>query len=164
MIPLLKQIKSASAGNNMDKCQYCDRDERFKSLFFEVCELTVSTVFLCKDQTLPGRCTIMYKDHINELYQIPEDKREQYIKDICALEEALMEIFHPDKLNMAYYGDKCNHVHFTICPKYEDKLGWGEAFFTFPPEEERVFLTDAQYKQRIEQIKSIVLEKRLCSG
>lgn len=105
----------------------------------------------------------MYKDHINELYQIPEVKREQYIKDICALEEALMEIFHPDKLNMAYYGDNCNHVHFTICPKYEDKLGWGEAFVVFPPEKEREFLTDEQYEQRIEQIKRIVLKKRFCS-
>ena len=137
---------------NMEKCQYCERNDRFRSLLFEVCKLQVSTVFLCKDQTLPGRCTIMYKEHYSELYQIPANERDQYIQDICALQETLVEIFHPDKLNIAYYGDKCSHVHFTICPKYKDRLGWGEAFVNFPLEEDRIYLSESQYEQRIKQI------------
>lgn len=144
----------------MGSCQYCDRDERFRSLLFEVCKLSCSTVFLCRDQTLPGRCTIMYQDHCKELYQIPEENLYAYMKDVCALQEALMELYHPAKLNTAYYGDKCPHVHFTICPKYEDKLGWGGPFVNFPPEEERVYLSEEEYRIRMEEIRTLVLKKR----
>ena len=144
----------------MGSCQYCERDERFRPLLFEVCQLSCSTVFLCKDQTLPGRCTIMYQDHCKELYEIPEEKRNAYMQDVCALQETLVELFQPAKLNTAYYGDKCPHVHFTICPKYEDKLGWGGPFVNFPAEEVRVFLTEDQYRQRMDSIRTLVLKKR----
>lgn len=144
----------------MQSCQYCQRPERFRSLLFEVCTLPCSTVFLCKDQTLPGRCTIMYKDHCAELCEIPEKERNEYIKDVCTLQETLMELYRPAKLNTAYYGDKCPHVHFTICPKYEDKLGWGGPFVNFPPEEHKVTLTPEQYQSAIENIRTLVLKKR----
>ena len=49
-------------------CYYCDRDEGFRELLFEICDLKASKIFLCKDQTLPGRCTIMFKDHYEEIY------------------------------------------------------------------------------------------------
>ena len=144
----------------MEKCQYCDRDARFRSLLFEVCTLPSSTVFLCKDQTLPGRCTIMYKEHCSELYEIPENSRNEFMKDVCALQETLVELFRPDKLNTAYYGDKCRHVHFTICPKYEGKLGWGGPFVNFPSEEDKVYLPDEEYMQRMDKIRQLVLKKR----
>lgn len=56
---------------NVKGCYYCDQDEGFRSLLFKICDLKASSVFLCKDQTLPGRCTIMFRDHYNELYEIP---------------------------------------------------------------------------------------------
>jgi len=102
----------------------------------------------------------MYREHCSELYEIPESSRNELMKDVCALQETLVELFHPDKLNMAYYGDKCPHVHFTLCPKYEDKLGWGGPFVNFPPEEDRVYLSDEAYTERMDKIRQLVLKKR----
>lgn len=141
-------------------CYYCDRDAEFRSLLFEVCDLRVSTVFLCKDQTLPGRCTIMYRDHVEELFLIPKKKRDVFVDDVCLLAETLSELFQADKINYAIYGDACRHVHFTLCPKYKDKLGWGRPFVLFPEKQDLVYLADEEVADRMRLLKE-TLEKKL---
>ena len=140
-------------------CYYCDRDEGFRELLFEICDLKASKIFLCKDQTLPGRCTIMFKDHYEEIYEIPKAERDLYIDDVCALAQTIKELFGADKINYGTYGDCCRHVHYTICPKYEGKLGWGTTFVMFPDPEERIYLTDEEYEERKALIKKTVCAK-----
>lgn len=139
-------------------CYYCDRDKDFRELLFELCDLKVSKVFFCKDQTLPGRCTIMYRDHVEELYEIPEPERSEYIADVCALAQTIRELYGADKINYGIYGDEVRHVHFTVCPKYRDKLGWGRPFEMFP--EHRVFLTPEEYTAEMARLKDALLKRR----
>ncbi len=143
----------------MDGCYYCERDSGFQELLFEVCDLRASKVFLCKDQTLPGRCTIMYKDHYEEIYEIPKQQRDLYMDDVCLLASTIKHLFNPDKINYGIYGDECRHVHYTVCPKYKGKLGWGKPFVLFPDPSERVYLTDEEYEERIS-----ILRKELLSA
>ena len=145
---------------NVKGCYYCDQDEGFRSLLFKICDLKASTVFLCKDQTLPGRCTIMFRDHYNELYEIPKEERDAFMDDVCALAQTIKELFGADKINYAIYGDEVPHVHFTLCPKYKGRLGWGGPFVLFPQEQDKITLTDDQYRERMEQIGAAVMEKR----
>lgn len=140
-------------------CYYCDRDAGFRELLFEICDLKASKIFLCKDQTLPGRCTIMFKDHYEEIYEIPKAERDLYMDDVCALAETIKELFGADKINYGIYGDTCRHVHYTICPKYEGKLGWGTTFVMFPDPSERVYLSDREYEERKALIKKTVCAK-----
>ena len=135
-------------------CFYCDRDEEFKKLLFEVCDLSISKVFLCKDQTLPGRCTIMFKEHYEEIFQIPKEERDLFMNDVCLLAKTISELFNPDKINYGIYGDTCRHVHYTICPKYEGKLGWGTTFVMFPDNKDLVYLSDDELEARIELLKN----------
>lgn len=146
--------------NEVNHCFYCDQEEEFKKVLFKICDLKASSVFLCKDQTLPGRCTIMYKDHYNEIYQIPKQDRDEFMDDVCALSETIQELFGADKINYAIYGDEVTHVHYTICPKYKGKLGWGKPFILFPDEKDKITLTDDEYKERMELIKKTVKMKR----
>ena len=139
-------------------CYYCDRDENFRELLYELCDLKASKVFFCKDQTLPGRCTIMFKDHYEEIYLIPKAERDEYMDDVCALAETINEIYHPDKINYGIYGDNVRHVHFTVCPKYRGKVGWGGPFEMFP--EDRVFLSPEEYRTEMERLKVALLKKR----
>ncbi len=141
-------------------CYYCDQDEGFRSLLFKICDLKASSVFLCKDQTLPGRCTIMYRDHYKELFEIPKEERDAFMDDVCALAETISGLFGADKINYAIYGDEVNHVHYTLCPKYRGKLGWGEPFVLFPNEDDKITLTPEEYSERMEMIGSAVRKKR----
>ena len=140
-------------------CYYCDRDEGFRELLFYVCDLRASKVFLCKDQTLPGRCTIMFKDHYEEIFEIPKAERDLYMDDVCLLAETINELFHPDKINYGIYGDGCRHVHYTVCPKYEGKLGWGAPFIMFPDPKDRVWLTEEEYAQRMDLLRTALQAK-----
>ena len=139
-------------------CYYCERDRSFQELLFEVCDLKISKVFFCKDQTLPGRCTIMFRNHYEELYEIPRALRNEFMEDVCVLAQTIQELYGADKINYGIYGDEVRHVHVTICPKYRDKLGWGRPFEMFP--EHRVFLTPEQYEAEIERLRDALLKKR----
>ena len=101
----------------------------------------------------------MFKEHYEEIYEIPKKERDLYMDDVCALAETIKEIFKADKINYGIYGDTCRHVHYTICPKYEGKLGWGTTFVMFPDPEERVYLTDEEYEERKALIKKTVRKK-----
>lgn len=144
----------------VDGCYYCDQSEEFRSLLFKICDLKASSVFLCKDQTLPGRCTIMYKEHYNEIFEIPKAERDEFMDDVCALAQTIKELFGADKINYAIYGDEVTHVHYTICPKYHGKLGWGGPFVLFPDDSDKVTLTEEAYRERMELIKDHVIKRR----
>lgn len=141
-------------------CYYCERDAAFRELLFELCDLRISKVFLCKDQTLPGRCTIMFNGgHYEEIYDIPKAERDLFMDDVCTLAQTIQELFGADKINYGIYGDTCRHVHYTICPKYEGKLGWGGPFVLFPDPSVRVYLTEEEYAQRMAMMKDALLAK-----
>ena len=102
----------------------------------------------------------MFKDHYDEIFQIPKEEREEFVDDMCALAETIRELFGADKINYGIYGDEVTHVHVTVCPKYRGKLGWGGPFVLFPEEKDKVTLTDEEYTERMELIRKAVTAKR----
>ena len=48
------------------ECLYCQNNETLHNLMIEVAQLSVSRVFLFKEQTYRGRCLVAYKDHGSE--------------------------------------------------------------------------------------------------
>jgi diadenosine tetraphosphate (Ap4A) HIT family hydrolase len=97
-------------------------------MMIEITKLNFSTVYFFKDQKNPGRCVVAYKEHYRELYEIPEADCMNYIKEVRIVAQAINEIYHPDKLNYAIYGDGVPHVHFHLVPKYKGGISWGEPF------------------------------------
>ena len=49
------------------ECLYCQNNETLHNLMIEIAQLSVSRVFLFKEQTYRGRCLVAYKDHANDL-------------------------------------------------------------------------------------------------
>ena len=50
-------------------CLYCQNNETLHNLMIEIAPLSVSRVFLFKEQTYRGRCLVAYKDHVNDLFE-----------------------------------------------------------------------------------------------
>ena len=90
-------------------CMYCMEDERRDNLMIEIGKLSVSTVFLFKEQTYRGRCNVVYKDHVKELFQLDEDELSAYMKDVKKVAEAIEKAFQPNKINYGAYGDTLHH-------------------------------------------------------
>ena len=121
------------------ECLYCQNNETLHNLMIEFAELSVSRVFLFKEQTYRGRCLVSYKDHVNDLNELSDEDR-----------NAFMEAFNPEKINYGAYSDKLSHLHFHLAPKYVDGPDYGATFQMNPG---KVYLTDAEYNELIEAVK-----------
>ena len=118
-----------------------------------ICDLSVSTPILFKEQSHPGRCIVAYKDHVSELVDISEEDRNAFFADVARAARAIHAVFHPDKVNYGAYGDTGCHLHFHLVPKYRDQFEWGGVFQMNPGQTK---LSDAQYAEMIEKLRAAV--------
>ena len=137
---------------NFDKdCFYCAKDEKLTDLMIKICDLEASTLYLFKEQTYRGRCVVAYKEHKSEIFNLTDDERSLFMKDVARAAGAMNKAFSPNKINYGAYADKMTHLHFHIVPKYENGPSWGGTFEMSPAA--KVFLSDAEYTELINKIK-----------
>jgi diadenosine tetraphosphate (Ap4A) HIT family hydrolase len=130
---------------------YCMEDERRDNLMIEIGKLTVSTVFLFKEQTYKGRCNVVYKDHVKEIFDLNEQELAAFMNDVKKVAAAIDKAFQPNKMNYGAYGDTLHHLHMHVVPKYEGKENWGSTFEMNPG---KTYLSDEEYAEVIEKIKA----------
>src|SRR3954451_14773865 len=135
------------------ECMYCMEDERRDNLMIEIAELDVSTVFLFKEQTYTGRCNVVYKNHVKELFDLDQDELAAFMNDVKKVAAAVNKAFEPSKINYGAYGDTLHHLHMHIVPKYENKENWGSTFEMNPG---KTYLTDKEYQDMIAKIKEVL--------
>jgi len=133
-------------------CQYCRKDQRLEDLMIEIAPLGISTLYLFKEQTHPGRCVVAFRDHVNELFELSATERNLFMEDVARAARAIKSAFSPDKINYGAYSDKLPHLHMHLVPKYREGVQWGAPFEMMPAA--RVTLTEAAYAERISAIKA----------
>ena len=107
---------------------YCLMNDELATKMTMISEQDVSRVFLFRDQTYPGRCVVATKDHYREIFEIPPAVCRTFFEEVRQVARALHELFAPDKLNYAIYGDLQSHFHVHIVPKTADGPAWGNPF------------------------------------
>ena len=65
------------------ECLYCQNNETLHNLMIEIAQLSVSRVFLFKEQTYRGRCLVSYKDHVNDLNELSDEDRNAFMADVA---------------------------------------------------------------------------------
>lgn len=132
-------------------CLYCQNNETLHSLMIEFAQLRVSRVFLFKEQSYRGRCLVAYKDHVNDLNELSDEDRNDFMADVAQVTRAMQKAFNPVKINYGAYSDKLSHLHFHLAPKYEGGLDFGGTFQMNP---QQTYLSDEEYQQLIDAIKA----------
>lgn len=132
-------------------CLYCQNNETLHSLMIEVAQLSVSRMFIFREQTYRGRCLVAYKDHVDDLNLLSDADRNAFMSDVAKVTRAMQAVFHPDKINYGAYSDTLEHLHFHLIPKYEGGPDWGGVFQMNP---RQVYLTDAEYQEMAELLKA----------
>ena len=132
-------------------CLYCQNNETLHSLMIEVAQLSVSRMFIFREQTYRGRCLVAYKDHVDDLNLLSDADRNAFMSDVAKVTRAMQAVFHPDKINYGAYSDTLEHLHFHLIPKYEGGPDWGGVCQMNP---RQVYLTDAEYQEMAEQLKA----------
>ena len=134
-------------------CFYCEKNEALTNLMTRVCSLKASEVYLVKNQNFPGRCVVAYKDHKTELFQLTDEERNDFSRDVAIVADAVYHLFQADKLNYAIYGDGVPHLHYHIIPKKRGEYCWGGPFdMNGNPTE----LPEDEFQARIDLIRNYI--------
>ncbi|HWT26741.1 MAG TPA: HIT family protein [Mobilitalea sp.] len=134
-------------------CAYCMEGELVAKFGIKICELKASKVYLFKEQSHEGRVIVASKKHVDEIVDLSDEERNEFMADVNKVAKALHETFHPNKVNYGAYGDTVHHLHFHLVPKYENGMEWGGVFAMNP---QQTFLEDAKYTEIIEKIKKFL--------
>ena len=130
------------------ECLYCT--DNYGNLMIKIADLSVSRVFLFKEQTYHGRCLVAYDGHVNDLNELSDSQRNAFMADVTKVTRAMQKVFNPEKINYGAYSDTLCHLHFHLVPKYVGGPDFGGVFRMNPQE---TYLTDAEYQEMIENIK-----------
>lgn len=136
--------------SNPSDCLYCTDNNTLKELMIEVCRLSVSRLFVFREQTYKGRCVVAYKDHVDDINMLSDEDRNAFMSDVVRVTRAMQEIFSPDKINYGMYSDKLCHLHFHLVPKYDGGPDFGGVFRMNPKE---TYLTDPEYDEMVEKLR-----------
>jgi ribonuclease R len=95
------------------ECLYCQNNETLHNLMIEIAQLSVSRVFLFKEQTYRGRCLVAYKDHVNDLNELSDEDRNAFMADVTRVTRAMQKARYSTH-NIGHYGLAFEYyTHFT---------------------------------------------------
>ena len=134
----------------ISECLYCQDNETLHHLMIKICDLEVSQLYLFKEQSYTGRCNVVYKDHSLEFYELNDEQRNAFMRDVAKTAKAISTAFSPNKINYGAYADNISHLHMHVVPKYKGGYGFGGVFEMNP---QKTMLSDEEYAAVIEKIK-----------
>ncbi|MCI6461188.1 MAG: HIT family protein [Prevotella sp.] len=132
------------------ECLYCQNNDTLHNLMIEVAKLSVSRMFIFKEQTYHGRCLVAYDKHVDDLNLLSDEERNAFMSDVAKVTRAMQKVFNPDKINYGAYSDTLEHLHFHLIPKYVGGPDFGGVFQMNP---KQVYLTDEEYAKMAEDLK-----------
>lgn len=135
------------------ECLYCQNNDTLHSLMIEVAKLSVSRMFIFKEQTYHGRCLVAYDKHVDDLNLLSDEERNAFMSDVAKVTRAMQKVFNPDKINYGAYSDTLEHLHFHLIPKYVGGPDFGGVFQMNP---KQVYLTDEEYAKMAEDLKKVL--------
>lgn len=101
----------------------------------------------------PGFLRVILNRHVREMTDLDEASRERLMRAVWAAESALRELYRPDKVNLASFGNMVPHLHWHVIARYDDdphfpEPSWGTPRRDAPPP--RTAVDDGQLRACLE--------------
>jgi diadenosine tetraphosphate (Ap4A) HIT family hydrolase len=107
-------------------CPLCAPRPRINEFTYYVCTLSVSSLYIARDQTYRGTCAVVYDPaHVSRPSELDARSWRQFSADVWSAESAVSRSFHPDHVNVACLGNTVPHLHAGIIPRYRSDPRWG---------------------------------------
>jgi diadenosine tetraphosphate (Ap4A) HIT family hydrolase len=84
-----------------------------------VAELEGVWVTIPETAALPGYVCLVAKRHVREPFELPQQEREAFWRDIDRVAEALHSGLRPEKMNYEIHGNTIPHLHMHLFPRWE---------------------------------------------
>jgi len=108
----------------------------------QIADCGTSIAYLFDDQFFPGWTVLVLKRHAMELFQLSAAERSRMIEEVSTMAEALMEAFHPVKINYELLGNQLPHIHWHVIPRLTDDPSLREPVWTVGHEKQSLTPTD----------------------
>lgn len=101
---------------------------------FTVGRFALCQILMMNDSQYPWFILVPQRQDITEIYQLDENDRQQLMAESCLLAEKLVEIYQPDKLNIAAIGNLVPQLHIHHVARYQADKAWpGPIWGKFSP-------------------------------
>jgi diadenosine tetraphosphate (Ap4A) HIT family hydrolase len=112
-------------------CPFCAPLEKDNPCLIEVASLTVSTLYLDRNQTYRGQCVLVFEPrHAEGLETLSSAEYDALARDLRVAARALTAACKPDLMNYASLGNILRHLHWHIIPRYRSDPRWGGPIYT----------------------------------
>ena len=103
------------------------------------------------DVDYPGFCRIILNRHQAEMSDLTSDNRLRLMEIVFAVEQAVREVMHPDKVNLASLGNKTSHLHWHVIPRYRHDRNFPEPIWGAGQRETLAHPLDPATARRLKQ-------------
>jgi len=94
-------------------CELCDESGGELLWRDDLCR-----VVLVADADYPGFCRVIWGEHVKEMTDLPQSRREHLMRVVFATEQAVRQVLSPDKINLASLGNVTPHLHWHVIPRF----------------------------------------------
>lgn len=77
-------------------------------------------VIRVEDPYYPGFCRVIWNAHCREMSDLDPAQRHYLMSIVFAVETVVRQLFDPDKINLASFGNVVPHLHWHLIPRYLD--------------------------------------------
>jgi len=139
-------------------CLACDRIEQIKQNKNPrfIVELSQSYVVLGDEQFYRGWCVLLFKQHHEQLPQLPVDQQRELWNDVAAVAGAVYRELKPVRINYECLGNQLHHIHWHIIPRFADDPDSTQPVWLRPAPNRRGSLSAADEKKLIAQLSSAI--------
>jgi methyltransferase (TIGR00027 family) len=96
-------------------------------------QLTVSSLYLSKNQTYRGQCQLMFDSrHVARVDQLSRPEWTSLAADLFTAQQAVARVVKPDHINIESLGNVVPHLHWHIIPRYVGDPMWGAPIWKLP--------------------------------
>jgi diadenosine tetraphosphate (Ap4A) HIT family hydrolase len=96
-------------------CELCENDGGVVLWRSGLCR-----VIRVDDPHYPGFCRVIWNDHVREMTDLPASHQAMLMRVVFAVESVVRQLFAPDKINLASFGNMVPHVHWHVIPRWRD--------------------------------------------
>ena len=76
-------------------------------------------MILANEPDYPGFCRVIWNDHVSEMTNLAIPNRSSLMQVVMKVEQAIIEVMQPDKVNLAALGNMVPHLHWHVIPRYQ---------------------------------------------
>ena len=80
----------------------------------------------------PGFLRVILNRHAREMTDLDEAERGRLMRAVWAAESAVRELYRPDKVNLASFGNVVPHLHWHVIARYGDDPHFPDSAWGIP--------------------------------